>query len=402
MIIIVIMAVSLPIEDVASAADIMFLLLFLQVNVAMIRLRKKRPDLDRGFMVPLYPYISILAILLLLFLAVYMFNYSPIAWLVTGVWIVVGLGVYRLYAHKRDIEHAKTVRAIDRMVKKEYRILVCLSDPKNTEIQTQIAIAVAKKHHASIIFLHVIEVGEGQPLQTSIEPPESIKNLLENAEKLAEENGISARSVIEVAHRISRGILETAEEEDCNFIVLGREKHPTFFDRVFSSLIDTVIQEARSEVAILHGASKTKKVKNVLLPFSGDIHTGLAAEIAPALIEHFGCKLRLLVVFNPETPETVQQEKTASLEKLIRENQLAAELKIVQENDILKTVVRQSRRMDLVVMGAHTGGYLELLLGNSLAQDITEQVHCPVLWLKEYEEQESFWKSIFKPLKKRT
>ena len=42
LVIVVIMAISLPIEDVASAADIMFLLLFLQVNIAMIRLRKKR------------------------------------------------------------------------------------------------------------------------------------------------------------------------------------------------------------------------------------------------------------------------------------------------------------------------------------------------------------------------
>ena len=59
LVIIVIMAVSLPIEDVASAADIMFLLLFLQVNLAMISLRKKRADLDRGYKVPLYPYLTI-------------------------------------------------------------------------------------------------------------------------------------------------------------------------------------------------------------------------------------------------------------------------------------------------------------------------------------------------------
>jgi basic amino acid/polyamine antiporter, APA family len=79
MVIIVMMAVSLPIEDVASAADIMFLLLFLQVNLAMINLRKKRKDLDRGYKAPLYPYLTIVGILLLLFLSVYMFKYSILA-----------------------------------------------------------------------------------------------------------------------------------------------------------------------------------------------------------------------------------------------------------------------------------------------------------------------------------
>ena len=108
--IVVIMAVSLPIEDVASAADIMFLLLFLQVNITLIKLRKKRPDLDRGFFTPLFPYLSIVGILLLLFLAVYMFEYSPTAWIVTGIWVSIGLFVYKTYASKREIRHVRKVR----------------------------------------------------------------------------------------------------------------------------------------------------------------------------------------------------------------------------------------------------------------------------------------------------
>ncbi|HRT71683.1 MAG TPA: amino acid permease, partial [Syntrophales bacterium] len=93
--IIVLMSVSLPIEDVASAADIMFLLLFLQVNIAMIRLRKLRPDLDRGFMVPLYPWLSIIGIVMLLFLALDMIQYSYKAWIAAATWILAGLVVYR-------------------------------------------------------------------------------------------------------------------------------------------------------------------------------------------------------------------------------------------------------------------------------------------------------------------
>ena len=107
--IIIIMAVSLPIEDVASAADIMFLLLFLQVNLAMIRLRKKRKDLNRGFITPFFPYLSILGILLLLFLAIYMFNYSLTAWIVTIIWVAIGLSVYKFYAADREIEHAASL-----------------------------------------------------------------------------------------------------------------------------------------------------------------------------------------------------------------------------------------------------------------------------------------------------
>ena len=38
---IIFMAVAIPIADVAAAADVMFLLLFLQVNIAIIVIRKR-------------------------------------------------------------------------------------------------------------------------------------------------------------------------------------------------------------------------------------------------------------------------------------------------------------------------------------------------------------------------
>jgi hypothetical protein len=47
-------------------------------------------------------------------------------------------------------------------------------------------------------------------------------------------------------------------------------------------------------------------------------------------------------------------------------------------------------------MGGKTGDFIELLFSKSLVREITEQVECPVLWLKEFEERESFFLSLFK------
>ena len=49
-------ALTLPIEDVAAAADIMFILLFLQVNLAVITIRSKYgKDLKYGYLMPFFP-----------------------------------------------------------------------------------------------------------------------------------------------------------------------------------------------------------------------------------------------------------------------------------------------------------------------------------------------------------
>jgi amino acid transporter/nucleotide-binding universal stress UspA family protein len=399
LVIVVWMAISLPIEDVASAADIMFLLLFLQVNLAMIRLRKKRPELYRGFVVPLYPWLSILGILTLLFLAIYMLNYSPAAWAVAAIWIVAGLGVYRGYASKKEVEHVKKVEALERIERKEYRILVCLSNQKSAKNLTHLAVAVAKKHNAEILFLHVIEVREGQPLWAGVREASHARSLLEEAVSLAEKSEVPAYSLVQVSHRISQGIVETAAMEQCNFILIKRRKQPAFLERVFSSLIDAVLQKSPSEVAVLHG-ELPEKVENILIPFGASIHTRLAVEIAPAITEYFNAKLNVVVVFDPDIPTSQREERIAQMKKTILENVPSAAFKVLFEKDVLKAILDESKKMDLVLMAGRRGDFLELLLAKSLSQEITEQVKCPVLWLKEYEERGSFWIDFLKPSKK--
>ena len=394
--IVVTMAVSLPIEDVASAADIMFLLLFLQVNITLIRLRKKRPDLDRGFFTPLFPYLSIAGILMLLFLAIYMFNYSPVAWIVTVVWISIGLVTYKSYAANREIQHVRKVKSLERLEKKEYKVLVPLANKRTVSSLTHIANAIAKKSNAEIIFLHVNEVKEGDPLVIELSNNERAKPLFDSANEIAEVAGIPTRSILNVSHRISQGIIDTAEDEECNFIIVGRDKNPDFFERFFSSIIDSVIQKSPGEVAVLHGAFKKEDIKTVLIPFSIDIHAMLATEIAPALRDYFNCNIKILMVYDPETTRQEREERETKVQELIRENSILAEIKIVNDADVLKSIINESKNADLILMGGRTGDFLELLLGRSLAQEITEQSSCPVLWVKEYEEREPLWKLLLK------
>ncbi len=396
LIIVVLMSISLPIEDVASATDIMFLLLFLQVNLAAIRLRKKRPDLDRGFVIPLFPWLSILGIVLLLGLAIYMFTYSPKAWIVTASWVAVGLFVYRSYASKKEVAHARHVRALERLGRKEYRIMVCVANPETVDSLARLAVAIAQKNNAAIIFLHVIEVEEGQPLAAGLAETDRVVNLLRRAEEDVKQSGVPARSIVTVAHRISQGIVDTADEEDCNFIIQGRSKDPRFLERFFYSVIDTTIQKSPYELAVLHGDVSDRKLRKLLIPFGENVHTRLALEVAPALASAFDAQVEIALVIPPGLPRPERTEKVRNVEDLVRENALQAHTAVVEDSDVVRGVVRQASDADLVVMGGRTGTIWELLLGSSLSEEITRGVSCPVLWIEEFEEQPSILARLFK------
>ncbi len=398
--IIVFMSVSLPIEEVASAADIMFLLLFLQVNIAMIRLRKKRPDLDRGFLAPLFPWLTILGIGALLFLAVYMFSYSLRAWAVTGAWVALGVVVYRVYASSREIEHVRKVRALERIEKKEYSILVSISSPRTVSSLTRVALSIARKHHARLIFVHVIEVHEGQLLMAGLDEAEHIKPIFAEAESLAAREGVPFRSIIKVSHRISEGIVDTAVEEECNFMVIGRLKNPNLLDRIFSTLIYTVLQKSPGEAAILHGELPEGGVRNILIPYGANIHTRLALEVAPTLAEYFQARVRIAVVFEYGVPKADRDALIHSIRGIMQANDLDAQIVVIQESNVLQGILSLSKKADLVLMGGRSAAPVELFFAASLTRQITEQVSCPVLWVREYEEQAPFWRSLLLPLKR--
>lgn len=73
---------------------------FVLVSVGVIVLRRTRPDLPRGFKVPLVPLIPILSVLACGWL---MFNLSVETWLRFVVWMAIGFIVYFLYGRRHSL-----------------------------------------------------------------------------------------------------------------------------------------------------------------------------------------------------------------------------------------------------------------------------------------------------------
>ncbi|MFC4125686.1 amino acid permease [Nocardia rhizosphaerae] len=73
---------------------------FVLVSVGVIVLRRTRPDLSRGFRVPLVPLIPILAVLSCLWLMV---NLSVDTWLRFLVWMTIGFAIYFAYSRHHSL-----------------------------------------------------------------------------------------------------------------------------------------------------------------------------------------------------------------------------------------------------------------------------------------------------------
>src|SRR4029077_10611010 len=86
-----IFAAFIPGDIVGEMTSIGTLFAFILVCIGVWIMRKKRPDLERGFRVPALPVVSILGILTC---GAMIFGLGPTNWIRLVVWMVVGLVIY--------------------------------------------------------------------------------------------------------------------------------------------------------------------------------------------------------------------------------------------------------------------------------------------------------------------
>jgi len=93
-------AAFVSLGQLAEATSIGTLGAFAVVNIGVVVLRRKYPDLPRGFTTPLFPLFPILGLILI---AVIVAGLDPITWLVFAIWMAVGFAIYFGYSRRHSV-----------------------------------------------------------------------------------------------------------------------------------------------------------------------------------------------------------------------------------------------------------------------------------------------------------
>ncbi|UQA96544.1 amino acid permease [Streptomyces halobius] len=94
-----VLAAVVPLGKLADATSIGTLFAFALVNVAVIVLRRTRPEMPRSFRTPLSPLFPAIGFLLCVYM---MGSLDLVTWVVFGVWMAIGLVVYFGYGMRRS------------------------------------------------------------------------------------------------------------------------------------------------------------------------------------------------------------------------------------------------------------------------------------------------------------
>ncbi len=393
-VIVIVMAVAFPIQTVGSAASLMFLLTFALVNLSLIALRRKHPEMKSRFRVPMYPVAPVLAILLNLFLAVYQWQFDPRAWYITVGWIAVGLFIYFLFFEEGATAEEPKVLDVGSAADDsgyDYRILIPLHNPDHVEPLLDLAAPLARARGGEIIALSVIDVPRSLPIHEGMRLVHHKQPLLRAASAYAQKLNVPLRTSIRIAHRPADGILRTAEKQKATLILMGWKGFTSTRDRIFGEVTDRVVKMAPCDLIAVK-LKGVEKLKRILMPTAGGPHARLASEFVHDISHAFNAKVTVCNVVKKDATPVERETASDWIKQTIANSGLAEDGRpedieelIIESDQVASGLVKAGADYDLLVLGASREG----VFSNVFLGDITEKVarysKRPVMIVKRYE-----------------
>ncbi len=400
---IILMAIALPIEDVAASADIMFLLLFMMVCYSLITLRERRPDLDRQFTVPFFPYWPIAGIVACLALSLTLFELSPIAWYTTILWIAGGVVIYLGYGvrqQERRIAEAQPILMEEIVAIKQYSVMVPVSDIGQARELGKLGAMLAAVHDGELFALHVIRVPRAMTISEGRIFLRHGRHVLEAAIEAGKSFDVPVRTMIRLGRNIGQTIMNTARERRANVMLLGWPGYTHSRDVAFGSVIDLISKNPPCDVAVVRFRRPWEAPQRLLLPCRGrGANVRLAFALARDIVSFYAqpeqggheIDICALHVVTPGQPAEEVEAFRRQIGRLAEELGVRVQVLEQEAEHVVAGIVGVIRPDDVVIMGASEQGVFEQRLFGNIPEQVMRLSPSTIIMCKSYQGEMVSW-----------
>ena len=381
--IVVLVAALLPLKHVGASASIMFLMLFFLVNISVIRIRVHLGDeLTYGYLMPLFPFIPLVAIVLQPVVAVHVFEESPLGWLICGTWLAAAGGLYFLYGRTHAAARPGRIVTLEEEAeaeerRREHSVLLPVANPENAVRLIQAAIAVAQAKHGEIDLLHMVPIPEQVPLEDAEDYMQEGREAVVEAMLYTAVAAPANRSV-RYCRNAARGILSAAREKRSNLIMLGWRGRSYRREFVFGSTLDPILERAPCDVAVLRDCSK-RTYDRILVTVSGGPNLPLALEMADIFAAPEGGRVTLLNVRRPGQSTRGAARSLQFILESVGDARDRFVVKFAESEDVVGAIVDEAAEHDLIVMGATARSRWRRIFAGTLPEDVARRTDKPFI-----------------------
>ena len=402
---ILIFILSFNLEDLAHFADTVLLLALILVNVALIYHRRKYPDIERPFRVPLVPLLPLMAIATNLYLLSQILHHhfpviAAVACLLLGELLFLGWKLRQLERGSSPITPSEIVLEEPAVNPRKFRVLVPLANPDHANQLIALAGAIASEHQGEILALRGVKISEQMPPGQESTYIENEKDILELARSQAHQYQIPITSLVRVGHNIAQAILETASERSCDLILLGWKGHTSAFGKILGTVVDEVVNNARTDVMLVKLGNE-KSLRRFLLPTAGGAHAQRAEKYAASFINFFDGVLTVCSVTPPDIAtdrdkiNRLRRSLDQTVTRITQTYDLSPESKIISHISVSDGVTEEvenadpAKSYDAIIVGASNRSIYPKVLFGSIPESIAKNSKQTVILVKYYQPVQS-------------
>ena len=385
-ILIIVMAISLPIDEVAKAADVMFLFMFAQVNITLMTLRRRRPDLERGYLVPWFPWPAVIGIVTNMALALFLAVETGRVGIVTVIWIAGGMMLYWGYFRNREqLERPKEILLQEALVSVNYSVLVPVADQSHAAELGCLGSLLACERGGEVLALNVIKVPSTLKLTDGRYFLKERRPILQTIIDEAKALDVPVHTMLRLGRSVPEAITKTVTENASDLIVFGWPGVSGSNDQLFGSVIDQVIANPPADIAVVR-LREMKPLKRILVPVAGGPNGRLALTTAIALAKNTPepTQVVMLHIAHPDLDEATAEARARNAFRRAYEGNSYEEVtkEIVKAESPLAGILEAASESNLIVIGASKEPLFRNLLMGNVAQRVAEQAEVPVIIVK--------------------
>jgi Kef-type K+ transport system membrane component KefB/nucleotide-binding universal stress UspA family protein len=283
-----------------------------------------------------------------------------------------------------------------------YRILVPVANPSTQKGLVQLAVAIALNYQqpTAVHPLSLIELSEDYMFEST---PIDANRLIEERRQQLEElidtlEPPSTRSyvhpIIRISSNVAQETAEIAELEPADLILVGWHR-PAFSNNRLGGRVGQILTTAQVDVAVFIDRGK-KRLENLLVPYSANIHDDLALILAlRLLINRDTCLLKILQVVSENR---VKNEMSHELHKMMQQLPQSVrdriDIQTIEASEPIQAVVKASERVDLTIAGTSRAWGIERQTLGRYTDELAIQCRSSLLITRRYSQVTSHLASV--------
>ncbi len=402
---VIVMAIALPIEDVAASADIMFLLLFMMVCYSVISLRKRRPDLERKFKLPFTPFLPWLGIGICSLLALSLLRLSLLAWGVSLFWIAIGLFIFLAYLvpnqskwetdPNRVLAERRSALRFAEATAGLNTVLVPVKDKYMASSLGALGSIIAQQRGHELFALHIVKAPDRETVLANEFVDMLDLSITQPALRRANELQLPHRELTVIGRNISKSINAVAQRYHSELILFGWPGVMVGSKHAFGSVIDLISSNPPCDIVVAHFNTLWHKPRRIVIPSRGEgVNLRMSLELTRNIVNYYAdvegdgeSDIRvstIYVVISDEDRENVPVVEQNSQE-LAASVGVETQFQVVEANDVENGILASSRNADLLMLGASDEGFFTQHFRGTVPERVMRKSSANVIMTRKYQ-----------------